>query len=180
MSVNYQQCCQYICHSKTFICLRKPIHIKYEYILGAFAELWKATITFVVSVRMEELGSHWMGFEDLIFEFSKHCRKSQISRKSDRNNVYFTWRLFTFMASRWIRLRMRNVSDKSCRENRNTHFMFNSTFSKNRAVYEIMSTNMVEPERPQMTLQYGACALNAGWSKTTRTHAQKQQAHTQR
>jgi hypothetical protein len=31
------------------------------------------------SVRMEELGSHWMGFEDLIFEFSKHCRRSQVS-----------------------------------------------------------------------------------------------------
>jgi hypothetical protein len=28
------------------------------------------------------------------------------------------------MISRWILLRMRNVSDKSCRENQNTHFMF--------------------------------------------------------
>jgi hypothetical protein len=26
--------------------------------------------------------------------------------------------------SRWILLRMRNVSDKSCRQNQNTHFMF--------------------------------------------------------
>ena len=35
--------------------------------------------------------------------------------------------LCTFMIiSRWILLRMRNVSDKSCRENQNTHFMFNN------------------------------------------------------
>ena len=35
-------------------------------------------------------------------------------------------------------------------------------FSENRAVYEIMSKNVVEPERPQMTIQYGECALHAG------------------
>ena len=30
----------------------------------------------------------------------------------------------------WILLRMRNVSDKSCRENQNTHFMFSNSFWK--------------------------------------------------
>ena len=30
------------------------------------------------------------------------------------------------------------------------------TFSENRAVYEIMSKDMVEPEMPRMTSQYGA------------------------
>jgi hypothetical protein len=29
--------------------------------------------------------------------------------------------------SRWMLLRLRNVSDKSCRENQNTHFMFNNS-----------------------------------------------------
>jgi len=33
---------------------------------------------------------------------------------------------------------------------------------ESRAVYEVMWKNMVEPDRPQMTLQYGACALHAG------------------
>ena len=56
---------------------------------------------------------------------------------------------------------MRNVLDKSCRENQNTHFMFNNFFSENRAVYEIMSKNM-EPEGPQMRSQYGAYAFHAG------------------
>ena len=35
-------------------------------------------------------------------------------------------------------------------------------FLENRAVYEIMSQNIVEPEGPQMTLQYGAYALHSG------------------
>jgi hypothetical protein len=41
---------------------------------------------------------------------------------------------------------MRNVSNKSCRENQNTHFMFGKLFSENRAVYEIISKNVVESE----------------------------------
>ena len=45
-----------------------------------------------------------------------------------------------------------------------THiFMSDNTFSpENRAVYETMWKNRVEPDRPQMTIQYGACALHAG------------------
>ena len=37
--------------------------------------------------------------------------------------------------------------------------MFNTLFFENRAVYEI---NMVEPEEPQMTSQYGVYELHAG------------------
>jgi len=33
-----------------------------------------------------------------------------------------------FIVSRLFLLRMRNVSDKSCRENENTHFMFSILF----------------------------------------------------
>ena len=36
-----------------------------------------------------------------------------------------------------------NVSDKSCRENQNTHFMVNTFFSDNSAVYETMWKNNV-------------------------------------
>ena len=39
-----------------------------------------------------------------------------------------------------------------------THFFF----FENRAFYEIMSKNMVKPEGPQMTSQYGAYELHAG------------------
>jgi len=45
---------------------------------------------------------------------------------------------------------MRNVADKICAENLNTHFMFNDFF-ENRAVYEIMWKNITEPNWPKMT-----------------------------
>jgi hypothetical protein len=49
---------------------------------------------------------------------------------------------------------MRNVSDRSCRENQNIQFMFNDFFSlENRSVYEMMWKNMVEPEIPQMAVR---------------------------
>ena len=53
--------------------------------------------------------------------------------------------------SRSFILRMRNVWDKSCRESQNT-FMFSNSPPENRAVYEIMWKNIVEPDRPQMTI----------------------------
>ena len=50
---------------------------------------------------------------------------------------------------------MRNVLDKSCRKNKNTHFQPDKFFFKNRAFYEIMSKNMADPEGPQMKSQHG-------------------------
>ena len=41
-----------------------------------------------------------------------------------------------------------------------TYFMFHNFFPiGNRAVYEIMCKNVVEPERPEMTIKYGAHSL---------------------
>ena len=60
---------------------------------------------------------------------------------------------------------MGNVLDQRCRENQNTHFMFNNFFPKNRTVYQIMSKNVVGTEVPQMTSQYGAYALHAGLAR---------------
>jgi len=55
---------------------------------------------------------------------------------------------------------MRNVSDKSCRENQNTHFVFGN-FLENRADNEIMWKNIVE--RGQATddiLAHALCMLD--------------------
>ena len=50
-------------------------------------------------------------------------------------------------------LRMRNISVKPCGENENTDFKFNSIFfSQNTAFYEIMWKNVVEPDKPQITI----------------------------
>jgi hypothetical protein len=64
------------------------------------------------------------------------------------------------IASRWILLRIRNVSDKSCRENQNTHFMFSHFFPKIVPLNEKMWKNMVE--RSDHRWQYGASSLHAG------------------
>jgi hypothetical protein len=47
---------------------------------------------------------------------------------------------------------MRNVPDKSCRENQNTHFVFSNFFSENRTVYEIMWKNNIARDRQQMSI----------------------------
>jgi hypothetical protein len=58
---------------------------------------------------------------------------------------------------------MRNVSDKTCREDENTKFVFSNFSSENHGFYAIMWKNMVEdPDRQQMTVYYGACALHDG------------------
>jgi len=45
---------------------------------------------------------------------------------------------------------MRNVSDKSCRENQITYCKFNTIFFPDkRAVYKIMWESMVQPDRPR-------------------------------
>jgi hypothetical protein len=49
---------------------------------------------------------------------------------------------------------MRSAFDTSCREDHNTHFMFKYIFLKNCAVYEIMWKNMVQSDRPHMTIQF--------------------------
>jgi hypothetical protein len=57
--------------------------------------------------------------------------------------------------SRSVLLRMRNLSDKSYREDQNTHFMLRNIFSpENLAVYEIMLKNMERPNRSQMTMAH--------------------------
>jgi len=97
--------------------------------LGAFANLRKATIRFVISllpcpsVRTEQLDSDWTDFYEIwylnIFEnlskiFKFHYNVTGTTGMSHEDQ-------YTFMIiSRSVLRRMRNVSDKSCRENQNT------------------------------------------------------------
>jgi hypothetical protein len=75
-----------------------------------------------------------------------------------------------FIISCSFLLRMRNVSDKSCGENQNTHFVFSNLFFKNRVLYEIMWKNVVEPDRSQMPIWH---MCNACWMpKATNTHSE--------
>jgi len=59
--------------------------------------------------------------------------------------------LFTFIIlSRSFLLRMRNNSNNICRENKKN--IFSNFLSENRALYEIMWKNIVEPDSPQMVI----------------------------
>ena len=66
------------------------------FFLGAVEELRKATISFVMSLRlsvhMEQLGSHWTDFDETLYLncFQKRVEKTQVSSKSDKINGYFT------------------------------------------------------------------------------------------
>jgi hypothetical protein len=81
--------------------------------------------------------------------------------------------VFTFMTiSRSVLLRMRKVVDKSCRENKNTHFMFSNVFRKSCRLWDNVeeyggasgATNDVTIWRIPV----------ASWiSKATYTHAHK-------
>ena len=78
-------------------------------------------------------------------------------------------------------LRMWNVSDKSCRGNKNTHFVFsNFFFFENHAVYEIRWKNTVEPEGPQMAIwrMRSACWITKATHTKPHTHTHTH-THTQ-
>jgi len=52
----------------------------------------------------------------------------------------------------WIVHRRGNFSDKIYRENQNTSYIQYFSFSKTGAVYKIMWKNVVEPDRPEMSV----------------------------
>ena len=60
--------------------------------LGAFAKFRKATTNFVMSVRMEQFGSHWKDFHEIRYLsiLRKSAEKFQVSLKSVKNKGYFT------------------------------------------------------------------------------------------
>jgi hypothetical protein len=99
---------------------------------------------------------------NLIFEcFRKSVEKIRVSLQPDKNTGTFPEDQYTFLIiSCSFLLRMRNVSQKSCRENQNT-FCVQYLFSENRAVYQIMWKNIVERGRPQTTTwrKHTACWL---------------------
>jgi hypothetical protein len=61
--------------------------------------------------------------------------------------------LYIFSISRSVIVRIRNVPGQIIREHQNTYFMFNTFVSENRAVYEIMWKNIIEPGTPQVAIR---------------------------
>ena len=105
-------------------------------ILGAFAKLWKATISFVASVHLSArnnsalTGRIFMKFDIWVF-FRKSLDEIQVSLKSDKLNGTLHEVLYTLLVvPRFILHKTRNVSNKRFTGIQNTHFMFNNIFTK--------------------------------------------------
>ena len=75
----------------------------------------------------------------------------------------------TFMITSPVLLEMQNVSEKGRGENQNIHFMFNNTFPKTRAIYEILWKNTVEPEATDDAIQRMCIAC---WTTTARKNTE--------
>jgi hypothetical protein len=64
--------------------------------LGAFAKLRKASVSFAMSVRpsarMEQLCYHWTDFREISYlnVFRKSVKKIQVSLESGKDNGHFT------------------------------------------------------------------------------------------
>jgi len=85
---------------------------------------------------MEQLGFHWTDFHEIMYMsiFQKFVEKIQVWLKSVKNSGTVHEDVSTFMIiSHRFLLRMKNVSDKFCREYQNMYFMFSIFSPQNRA-----------------------------------------------
>ena len=100
---------------------------------GRFAKITESDyfVSSCLSVPTEQLESHSTDFHEIWYPeyFSKICTENSSFTKIWQNNGHFTWRnLSLTIKPRSILLRMRNVSDKSCRWNQNTYFRFRKSY----------------------------------------------------
>jgi len=114
----------------------------------AIAKLWKAAISFVVSVRhsVRLFARHntcptvqifikfgiWVFFEHLSRKLKCHLNHTRITGTLHEEQYAF------LNISLSVLLRMRNVPDKICRENPNIYFISELKFFEKRVIYKTM------------------------------------------
>jgi hypothetical protein len=99
-------------------------------VLGTFGKPRRAAFSFFMSVCSSvhphgTLRSHWTGFHNTRYLsiFRKSFELTQVSLQSGKNNGYFKWNQNIFLIYLSTLIIMRNVSDRSCGENRNTFYV---------------------------------------------------------
>ena len=104
-------------------------------ILGAFGKLRKAAVSLASpsirpSVRMEQLGSNWTDFHEILYLriFRKSVDKFKFCYLIRITGTLYEDLKCAYNNIRSVLLRVRNVSNKNCRGNQNTHFKFNNFF----------------------------------------------------
>jgi len=90
----------------------------------------------------------WTLFENLLRKFQFYLKMARIT-----GTLYECLWTFIIIAC-WIPFRVRNVSDQLSREIQNINFILSNFLPENCAVHEIMWRNVVQPDRPQMTIWY--------------------------
>jgi hypothetical protein len=93
-------------------------------------KLRKAATGFVMSVCPAATGRIFMKFGVLLF-FENLSRKVMFNYNMTTTTGTLQADQYTFsIIPRSVLLRVRNIFDKSCRGNQNTHFVFRNNFSK--------------------------------------------------
>jgi hypothetical protein len=137
--------------------------------LGVLSELQKATVSFVMSVPLcfsvEWLGSHWKGFHEICY-----LRIAWISmwENSCFIKMWQEWRVLyektdvdlRYLAELFLE---RATFQTAVVETVKTYVLFSNFSWKSRCLCEVMWTNIVEPDRPQMTVHTAQkrCDLHA-------------------
>jgi hypothetical protein len=136
--------------------LRGEENVPASNIFKRFLKIAKSHFSTVISVRpsvgMGLLCCHWKDFNVACYliAFRKSVKNIHILLNVIRTVGTLRKVLRTFMVgSRPALLGVRNISYKICRKYRKARFIFN-TFSRKSCLYEIMWTNMVEPDRRRM------------------------------
>ena len=121
------------------------------------------------SVQIEKLCSKWTDFIEIscLNIFLKSADKIKVSLKYDNFNGTLHEDQYTFLIiSRTFLCRMRNFSDKICRENQYIHLIFNNFFFFNLSFPDI--TWKILHSLAGHKWQYCTCALHAGYKHTPR------------
>ena len=113
------------------VTIEKRVWFQTNKFLGAFAKFRKATVSFELSVwphGTTRLRLDGFYFKKVTFEyFSKICPENSSFVRSNKNTLHEDQYIFLIVIGS-VLLRMRNFSDKRCRENQNTHFTFSILF----------------------------------------------------
>ena len=134
-----------------------------RYTLAVLEKLGKATVSFVISVRpFSSLHRTTpLPLDGVIWHFIFEGFLN-ISRKLTRitGNLHEDLRIFwQYLAELFLEL---EIFQAKVVEKLKTHILCSITYFENRAIYEIIRKNMVAPDTPYTTMQYGTCALHAG------------------
>ena len=124
--------CIFWCTTLVAFCV---VTLQFDF-LGAFTKLQQGTISFIISVCLsvqsiclEQLDSYWIDFHEIWYfriEFVEKIFRCHSNQTRITGTLHED--VCMFVISCWILLCMRNISDKSCREEQiKTHISYSIT-----------------------------------------------------